>query len=217
MSNSTQLIIFDCDGVLVDSEIIFNEVLVKLLAEYGWELDLKQSMAIFVGGSMEGVQSAVEAHGINLPEGWIDNLYARVIKRLEKGVDPVAGIPDVLQQLSEHGMPFCVASNGPIHKMELTLGKTGLLPYFQNSMFSAYDINHWKPDPELFLHAAKHFSVAPEHCIVVEDSSTGTLAAKRAGMSCFGYAPEGHNEELAANNAQCFSDMRDLVGLIGID
>jgi len=166
---------------------------------------------------MEGVQSAVEDAGINLPEGWIDTLYARVMTRLEQGVDPIPGIPDVLKQLSSHGMPFCVASNGPIHKMELTLGKTGLLKYFDKTLFSAYEINAWKPEPTLFLHAARQFSVAPQNCLVIEDSVTGTLAAKRAGMPCLGYAPDGHNAELAANNAQCFSNMNELVGLIGLD
>jgi len=216
VTNSTQLIIFDCDGVLVDSEILFNEVLLGLLVEHGWELDLKQSMALFVGGSMDGVQSAVEASGISLPEGWIDTLYARVLTRLEKGVDAVAGIAEVLEQLSALKMPFCVASNGPIHKMELTLGKTGLRPYFNNAMFSAYEINTWKPAPELFLHAAKQFSVAPEHCTVIEDSATGTLAAKRAGMPCLGYAPDGHDEALAANDAQCFTSMHELIDLLDL-
>lgn len=216
MRGSTELIIFDCDGVLVDSEIIFNQVMAEDLSEHGLLLDVKQCMALFVGGSMESVQSAVEAKGIKLPSDWIENLYTKVLERLEQGVDPVVGIPEVLQQLSSLGMPFCVASNGPIHKMELTLGKTGILSYFENRMFSAYDINSWKPDPELFLHAAKQFSVAPEKCIVVEDSENGTLAAKRAGMPCLGYAPEGHNEALVANNAQCFSDMSELIGLIGL-
>jgi len=215
VSRSTELIIFDCDGVLVDSEIIFNQVMAQDLSEHGLKLNLQQCMALFVGGSMESVKSAVEARGIPLPGDWIENLYDKVLKRLEEGVDPVAGIPESLEQLSMHGMPFCVASNGPIHKMELTLGKTGLLPYFENAMFSAYDINSWKPDPELFLHAAQKFSTAPGNCIVIEDSDNGTLAAKRAGMPCLGYAPEGHNEVLAANNAQCFSDMKELIGLIG--
>ena len=217
VSSSTELIIFDCDGVLVDSEIIFNQVMAEDLSEHGLKLDLAQCMALFVGGSMESVHSAVEAKGIKLPSDWIENLYTKVLERLEQGVDPVAGVSDVLKQLASLGMPFCVASNGPIQKMELTLGKTGLLSYFENAMFSAYNINAWKPDPELFLHAAKHFSVAPENCLVVEDSNSGTLAAKRAGMPCLGYAPDGHNEALAANNARCFSDMKDLIGLVGLN
>ncbi len=217
MHSSTELIIFDCDGVLVDSEIIFNQVMAEDLGEHGLKLDVNQCMALFVGGSMESVQSAVEAKGITLPGDWIENLYAKVLERLEQGVDPVVGVPEVLKQLSSLGMPFCVASNGPINKMELTLGKTGLLSYFKDTMFSAYDINSWKPEPELFLHAAAHFSAAPENCIVIEDSENGTLAAKRAGMPCLGYAPEGHNEALAANDAQCFSDMNELIGLVGLD
>jgi len=181
MSTPTELIIFDCDGVLVDSEIIFNQVMVEDLNEHGLDLNLKQSMALFVGGSMESVQSAVEAKGIKLPSDWIEKLYTKVLKRLEQGVDPVAGVPEVLKRLSV-----------------------------------AYDINFWKPDPALFLHAAQQFSIAPENCIVIEDSDNGTLAAKRAGMPCLGYAPEGHCETLAANDAQCFSDMSELVGLLGL-
>jgi len=191
--------------------------MVEDLNGYGLDIDLKQSMALFVGGSMESVKSAVETKGIKLPGDWIENLYSKVLERLEEDVDPVAGISEVLEHLSRQGLPFCVASNGPVHKMELTLGKTGLMPYFENAMFSAYDINFWKPEPELFLHAAQQFSVAPRNCIVIEDSDNGTLAAKRAGMPCLGYAPDGHSEVLAANNAQCFSDMSELVSLIGLD
>jgi len=100
--------------------------------------------------------------------------------------------------------------------MELTLGKTNLLPHFKNAMFSAYEINFWKPEPDLFLHAARQFSVAPENCLVIEDSGAGTLAAKSAGMRCLGYAPDGHDERLAINGATCFSSMHEVVELIGI-
>ena len=216
MNNSVELIIFDCDGVLVDSEIIFNQVLIEDLSERGLHLDLKQAMELFVGGSMESVQNVIRAKGINLSSDWIEQLYAKVLKRLEQGVDPVPGILDLVEHLSTNAVPFCVASNGPIHKMKLTLGKTGLLPYFDNAMFSAYDIDIWKPEPALFLHAAQQFSMAPENCIVIEDTSTGTLAAKRAGMRCFGYAPDGQTEVLEANDAHCFSHMNELPELLGI-
>lgn len=216
MNSSPELIIFDCDGVLVDSEVIFNQVMADDLGEHGLKLDVKQCMALFAGGDMASIQSAIEARGIRLPSSWIQGIYDKVLKRLEQGVDPVAGIQEVLKQLNTLNMPFCVASNGPIHKMELTLGKTGLLSYFENAMFSAYDINVWKPEPELFLHAAQQFSATPAHCIVIEDSAAGTLAAKKAGMPCLGYSPDGNDEVLEANNAQCFSNMSELVGLIGI-
>lgn len=216
MDKTPELIIFDCDGVLVDSERIFYQVMVDDLREYGFELDLQHSMAAFAGGSIQGVVSIAQASGIHLPENWVNNLYDKVLERLKQGVDAVEGIPELVAQLTSSGMPFCVASNGPKHKMELTLGHTGLLPYFENTLFSAYDIDSWKPEPELFLHAAKHFSVIPENCIVIEDSDTGTLAAKRAGMPCLGYAPEGHDEKLANNGARCFTTMDEVIGLIGL-
>lgn len=216
MTSAPELIIFDCDGVLVDSEIIFNKVLVEDLREHGMHLDLKESMALFVGGSMEGVVNAAKARGIGLPADWIESLYAKVLARLEQGVDAVAGVHELLEQLNTLGLPFCVASNGPIHKMEVTLGSTGLLPHFENAMFSAYEIDFWKPEPELFLHAATQFSIVPKNCIVIEDSGTGTLAAQRAGMPCLGYAPEGHDERLSNNGAKCFSSMDEVVDLIGL-
>jgi len=114
-------------------------------------------------------------------------------------------------------MPFCVASNGPIHKMELTLGKTGLLPHFQDRMYSAYEVNIWKPEPGLFLHAAKQFSTDPANCVVIEDSGTGTLGAKNAQMPCIGYAPEGPNKELEDNGAICFRHMSEVLELLSLD
>lgn len=211
-----ELIIFDCDGVLVDSEVIFNQVLSEDLSERGLKLTLAQTMALFVGGSMESVEAQVLSRGITLPIEWIEGIYAKVLARLEQGVDPIVGIPELLAYLAKTDVPFCVASNGPVHKMNITLGQTDMLKYFQNSMFSAYDINSWKPEPGLFLHAAKHFSVEPKHCVVIEDSGTGTLAAKNAGMPCIGYAPDGPDAKLEVNGAQCFSSMNEVVELLGL-
>ena len=173
-------------------------------------------MDLFVGGSMESVQSTVEARGIDLPEDWIADVYASVLARLEQGVDPVNGIPELVDRLIELDVPYCVASNGPIHKMELTLGKTGLLPKFKDRMFSAYEVNIWKPDPGLFLHAANQFSTRAENCVVIEDSGTGTLAAMNAKMPCLGYAPEGPDKRLEENGAICFSSMNDVVQLLSL-
>lgn len=211
-----KLIIFDCDGVLVDSEVIFNEVLRDDLTGYGMELTVKESMDLFVGGSMESVQAAVATRGIELPKDWVDLLYEKVQTRLGAGVDAVAGIPELLKLLTEKAIPFCVASNGPIKKMNLTLGQNDLLHYFEKGLFSAYELDSWKPEPTLFLHAAKQFKVAPSDCLVIEDSLNGTLAAKNAKMPCLAYAPEGHNEKLAATGATCFTNMTEIPTLIGL-
>lgn len=217
MNNAPELIIFDCDGVLVDSETIFNQVLVEDLGTRGFEITLKESMAHFVGGTMEGVQNVVKERGIDLPSDWIELLYEKGLARLNDGVDVIAGVPQLLEQLTELGLPFCVASNGPMHKMHLTLGQNDLLTRFDNALFSAYEINSWKPEPDLFLHAASQFSIAAERCVVIEDSSTGTLAAKNARMPCLGYSPEGPSVALEANGAKCFSHMDDVIGLLGLN
>lgn len=209
-----ELIIFDCDGVLVDSEIIFNEVLSEDLAERGLLLSIEQTMALFIGGSMENVEAQVASRGVKLPGNWIEGVYSKVLARLEDGVDPVAGIQELLGYLTETNVPFCVASNGPVHKMKVTLGQNDMLKFFENGMFSAYDIKSWKPEPGLFLHAAQQFSVEPQNCVVIEDSGTGTLAAQNAGMPCLGYAPEGPDAKLEANGAKCFSNMNEVVGLL---
>ena len=216
MTDRPDLIIFDCDGVLVDSEVIFNQVLSDDLSERGLKLSLQQTMALFVGGSMESVESKVKERGIAIGDDWIETIYSKVMTRLDAGVNPVEGIPELLAYLKKINMPFCVASNGPVSKMQLTLGQNDLLPYFNNAVFSAYEINSWKPEPGLFLHAAKQFATKPENCLVIEDSDNGTLAAKNAAMPCIAYAPEGPDAKLAANGAKCFSKMNEVVELLGL-
>ena len=209
-----ELIIFDCDGVLVDSEVIFNEILTDDLRSRGMHLSLDETMELFLGGSMEGVKAEVLSRGLALPEQWVEDLYAKVLNRLKQGVDAIDGVLDLLKALNQNKLPFCVASNGPVHKMDITLGSTGLLPFFENAVFSAYEINSWKPEPELFLTAAKHFGVSAAHCVVIEDSHNGTLAAKHAGMRCLGFAPHGPDERLSNNGALCFTHMHEVAGLL---
>lgn len=211
-----ELIIFDCDGVLVDSEVIFFDILYDDLCKRGMQMSHDETLQLFVGGSMEGVRSELLARGLDLPDNWIEDLYAKVLNRLKQGVDPVDGIHELLNTLVQNELPFCVASNGPVHKMDVTLGSTGLLPYFENAVFSAYEINSWKPEPELFLAAARHFNVPAAHCMVIEDSHNGTLAAKNAGMPCLGYAPHGPDEKLTNNGALCFTHMREVAALLNL-
>ncbi|MCV6574143.1 MAG: HAD family phosphatase [Cohaesibacter sp.] len=220
------LVIFDCDGVLVDSEIVSNQVLIDNLAGYGLEMDLAQAMDLFVGGTMRGVEAKARDLGAQLPDErpdqWIDEVYAQTYARLKQGVDVVAGIPQLLDDLDAAGIAYCVASNGSDDKMKITLGQNGLWERFDGKRFSAHSLGVAKPDPDLFLLAAQHMGAKPDHSIVVEDSVNGVLAAKRAGMYCFGYVPAGHggNEggngaALAAHDAHIFDDMAKLLPLIG--
>ena len=206
------LVIFDCDGVLVDSEVVSNQVMVDNLARYGLSLTLKDCMGHFVGGTMTGVMAKARDMGADLPDGWIDEIYAETYAALKAGVPLVRGIPEVLAQLDVQGVPVCVASNGSRDKMKITLGQNGLWDRFEDAMFSAHELGVGKPEPDLFLAAAKHFGA--KRPAVIEDSPSGALAAKRAGMRCFGYAEHDDGARVAAHGAQVFHDMLDLPALL---
>lgn len=212
----TKLVIFDCDGVLVDSEILSNQVMADNLARYGLRLSLTEAMAHFVGGTMEGVADKARGMGADLPQDWVQEARGEINARLQQGVDLVPGIPDVLAALDRAGLPCCVASNGEPEKMALTLGHNGLWERFAPVSFSAQVLGVAKPEPDLFLVAAAHFGTAPSNCAVIEDSTSGARAARAAGMRCFGYAPHGDGAALAALGAQVFDDMAKLPGLLGL-
>lgn len=208
------LVIFDCDGVLVDSEVVSNRVMVRNLAQYGLRLSLNECMSLFVGGTMTGVMKKSRELGADLPEDWIDEIYAEIFEGLKAGVPLVRGIPEVLGYLDENDVPFCVASNGSREKMKITLGQNGLWDRFETAMFSAHEMETGKPEPGLFLAAAGHFGAkAP---VVIEDSPSGATAAKRAGMRCLGYAESGDGAKLATLGAEVFHDMADVPALLAL-
>ncbi|MGR3622301.1 HAD family hydrolase [Pseudophaeobacter sp.] len=212
-----QLIIFDCDGVLVDSEPTSNQALVDNLARHGLELTLERAMELFVGGTMSGVMQKAIALGADLHEGWIEEVYSDTYAALGQGVDLMPGVSDLLALLDQNQIPVCVASNGSEDKMRITLGQNGLWERFHpTAMFSAHALGVAKPDPGLFLAAASHFGVQARECLVVEDSATGVMAASRAGMRCLGFAPEGRGQHLRANGAEVFTRMGDIPQLIGL-
>lgn len=212
-----KLVIFDCDGVLVDTEVLFNSALVEDLGKHGLNLTLEQCMDLFVGGTMPGVKVEAEKLGAVLPDTWVEDFYAKAYKLLGERTEPVAGIKDTLDAIERAGIPYCVASNGRIQKMEITLGRTGMLERFKDVMFSAQAMGTAKPAPDLFLAAAAAFGVSPDNCVVIEDSLTGVLAAKRAGMKCLGYAPHGGGEKLIAEDAILFDDMTQLPALLRLN
>jgi HAD superfamily hydrolase (TIGR01509 family) len=212
----TKLVIFDCDGVLVNSEKLFNQALADDLTAHGLSLTLEQCMGLFVGGTMPGVKVKAEKLGAVLPDTWVEDFYAKAFEVLREFTEPVAGIENVLDAIESAGIPYCVASNGRIPKMEITLGRTGMLGRFKDAMFSAQAMGTAKPAPELFLAAAAAFGVSPDECVVIEDSLTGVLAAKNAGMKCYGYAPHGDDAVLTAEGAILFDDMAKLPTFLGL-
>lgn len=179
------LVIFDCDGVLVDSERISHEVLQALLAEHGVMLSFQQAVDRFIGTSLPVCLARVaELLGGPLPPAFAADFARRTREAFTQRLQPVPGIEGLLQALR---VPFCVASNGNRAKVDFTLGHTGLLPRFAGRIFTADDVQHPKPAPDLFLHAAARMGSLPQHTIVVEDTPTGIRAAKAAGMHAIGF------------------------------
>ncbi len=209
-------VIFDCDGVLVDSEPITNRIVQRSLAAHGLPLSEDDIIRLFVGGTMAGVGEEARRMGADLPEGWVATIYEEMYATLRQGVPPVPGIGDVLDRLDAAGIPYAVASNGSPEKMEITLGQTGLIGRFEGRMLSAHVEGVAKPDPELFLRAARRIGVAAAACTVVEDSPTGATAARAAGMRCIGYAPLDEGERLAAEGAVVVRAMADVARELGL-
>jgi len=214
------LTIFDCDGVLVDSEAACNRVMVEMLGQAGFRIGLADCMARFVGKSMQSVQDEVAAEaGIVFPAGWPEAVRARTIAVLQQ--EKVAAVPGVRAVVEAHraaGRAYCVASSGRVEKMRATLGSSGLLPLLEGVLFSATMVGRGKPAPDLFLHAAAAMGHAPEACTVVEDSPPGVQAAAAAGMPVLAYcaAPYADAAAYRAMGARVFTDMVELPGLLGL-
>lgn len=211
------LVIFDCDGVVVDSEIITNSFLRDEMAAHGLDLPLEQIMDLFVGGTIAGVAVKARDLGARLPVDWVETFYPRICDVLAQGTPMIAGIVGVLERLERAGIPYCIGSNGRHMKMQATLGQhPELAARFTTNVFAVTDVAHPKPAPDLFLHAAQAMGHAPAECVVIEDSATGARAARAAGIQCFGYAPEGDGAKLLAEGAQVFRRMDDLPGLLDL-
>jgi HAD superfamily hydrolase (TIGR01509 family) len=206
------LIIFDCDGVLVDSEPIANRIFAAMLTEIGLPTTYEDSLRDYMGRSMLTCMEIVQQR-LNkpAPTDFVQNFHDRCTTAFHEDLHPVPGIIDALDQISR---PFCVASSGDHIKIRTTLGLTGLLPRFENQIFSAYDVERGKPFPDLFLYAAKTMGADPKCCVVVEDSIPGVQAGIAAGMIVLGYAGRSAAQELAAAGARTFTDMRDLPELL---
>ncbi len=211
-----ELIIFDCDGVLVDSEPITNAFLLQELARYGLCLTMADCKNLFVGGTIKGAADVARKMGADLPDNWVENYYRCVHVLLGKGVPLIAGISDILDRIENRKIPHCVVSNGPVEKMKITLGQHGLWDRLEGRIFSAHTHGTAKPDPELLWIAARHFAVAPANCIVVDDSVSGCTGAANAGMPCIGYAERSNPEKLAATGATVIRTMAELPPLLGL-
>jgi HAD superfamily hydrolase (TIGR01509 family) len=209
------LVIFDCDGVLVDSELITNTTFVRMLNELGLALSLEDMFEQLVGRSMPQCLALVTGLlGRPLPDDFAEEFQRRSTAALKAELKAVAGIETVLAALN---VPFCVASSGTHEKMQTTLGATGLLPQFAGKMYSVTEVARSKPHPDVFLHAASRQGVAPTACAVIEDTPTGVRAGVAAGMTVFGYcALTPRSSLIAAGAHHTFERMHDLPELLSI-
>lgn len=214
-----EAVLFDCDGVVVDSEAPTFALFLDDLAAHGLPLSLEEFETQFVGGTVETVAQRARAAGARLPEGWVGQFYERMYAMLAAGVPLVQGITDVLDWLDAAGIPYAMGSNGSLEKMRITLGQHGLEARFR-VVLSGQALGNPKPAPDVYLAAAAACGARPEACVVIEDSASGARAGLAAGMRVLGYAEHGPDtpmaRQLAALGVPLFHRMEDLPELLGV-
>ncbi len=214
-----ELVIFDCDGVLVDSERISNAVLARMLTEEGMATTLAEARRDYQGLLLSEVVSQVQARlDRSLLEGWIERFERDRAEVFHRELRPVPGAADAVARVSAAGVAVCVASQGKAEKTRLSLGLTGLRGLFPGgALFSAYSVPRGKPHPDLFLHAAASMGARPSGCVVIEDIPSGVAAAVAAGMRVFGYAADSDEMALRHAGAEILRSLEDLPALLGLE
>jgi HAD superfamily hydrolase (TIGR01509 family) len=214
-----RLVIFDCDGVLIDSEALCDRVVAAELAESGWDLTAAECHRRFLGLTFPDIQTEAQAFlGRPLGAGWVPALVARVTEAMAREVDPIPGAREALLGTTALGLPYRIASNSSHAEMAAKFARTGLAPLVEGRVHSAYDLiargKRGKPDPDLFLEAAAAGGADPADCLVIEDSLAGSTGAVAAGMRCWAYCPENDGAPLRAAGALPFPSMFGLPDLL---
>ena len=211
------LVIFDCDGVLVDSEPIAARLTAEAVSELGWQMSPELAKAEFLGDTFRNIIRRVEAHiGRPVPPEWPAKSQANLLRALERELQPVPGVRAAIDALRAAGAELAVGSQGTHEKMQLTLGVTGLLPFFEGRIFSASQVQHPKPATDLFLLAASTLGFAASQTVVVEDSTRGVKAALAAGMRILGYTASVGREAIIAAGAEPVDDLTQVPTLLGL-
>jgi HAD superfamily hydrolase (TIGR01509 family) len=212
---SVELVIFDCDGVLIDSERLAVKVDMQMLHELGWPLSEAEVIERFVGRSDRDTKAAIEAHlGRKLPAGFKQRYEPLYEQAFAAELAPIEGVVEALDRIA---LPSCIASSGTHEYLRFTLGLTGLYERFAGRIFSSDDVVRGKPAPDLFLHAAERMATKPGACVVVEDSRAGVEAARAAGMRALAFAGGLSSAKLLDGpNTTVFYDMRELPELLDL-
>jgi HAD superfamily hydrolase (TIGR01509 family) len=207
-------VIFDCDGTLVDSELLCNVVLAEALRALGIVETAAELLVRYRGGRMANILSDLaQRHALRLPANFEDDYRALVARAFERELTATAGAEALVRSLLGRAA-VAVASSAPRAKVELALRVTGLLGLFEGNVFSSYEVGSWKPEPGIFLHVARELRVAPARCVVIEDSLLGADAAERAGMRCFLLDPHGAHRGSATHGASVIRSMAELAPLL---
>lgn len=212
------LIIYDCDGVLIDSEPVASRVCAEEISALGWIMDTAESHARFLGMSLSAMVPAIEAHtGKKVPASWSQYLAARLAETLAIEAVMIDGAEAALRSTTALGLDWCIASNSGPEELVAKFACCGLTALVAGRVHSANEVisrgGLGKPAPDLFLAAALAANVDPACCLVIEDSAAGITAAAAAGMTCLAYSPDGERRELTRLGSQPFSSMRELPGL----
>ena len=207
-------IIFDCDGVLVDTEKIGNGVLIEMASEHGFEMKIEDAYRNFNGRKLKDCFRYIEETiDKELPETFETEFRQRSFSAFKTQVKPMEGIVSFIEKLT---IPYCVASSGPVEKIRLNLEVAGLLNKFENKLFSSYQIGSWKPEPGIFLHAAKEMGFDVKDCIVVEDSVAGVRAGIDGGFKVYGFANGYNDNDLEKEGAILFRSYEELAAIVSL-
>jgi HAD superfamily hydrolase (TIGR01509 family) len=217
LSGVRLLVIFDCDGVLVDSEPIAARLTAEAVSELGWPMTAELAKAEFLGDTFANIIKRVEQRiGRAVPADWPARSQANLLAALKRELTPVQGVRSAIEALLGAGVTLAVGSQGSHEKMQLTLAVTQLLPFFAGRIFSATQVERPKPAPDLFLLAANTLGFSPSESVVVEDSTKGVRAARAAGMRVLGYTASVGREALVAAGAEPIDDLAHVPARLGI-
>ena len=211
-----KLVIFDCDGVLVDTETITSEVMSASFARYGLHISPVKIHELFIGGTMISAGEEAVRRGAELPSDWYTEVSREVVDAIAKGVSVFDGIHDLLDALEDRFVQIAVASNGPMAKMKVSLGPSGLWKRFEGRIYTGRD-HAPKPAPDMLLHAVKVAGVRPADAVMIDDTINGTRAADRAGMRAIGFAAASDAQALVATGHPVAMTMAEVGRLLGVD
>lgn len=214
MNKKYNCVIFDCDGVLVDSEAISAKVFREMVSDLGCNLDFETVLEQITGTSMkENLKFFAECIGKDLPDNFEKEFRSRSYEAFKTDLQPIPGVHELVDKIN---MPIGVASSGPVNKIKLNLTTVGLIDKFGDNIFSSYDIKSWKPEPDIYLHAANEMGFQPKECAVVEDSIAGVKAAIAGGFDVYALSNKSVDDTFKSLGAKVFQNMEELGNLLKI-